>query len=300
MTDHDISRRRVLQGGTVASAMALAGCSSVTNLLGGGGGGAYTQWLYAPGTISNDDHYQFQLLRPQKFEAHEDNLGSFYENIQGQSEIAAVELDFAQMKTLVSADPGAAITHQKSADDITGSLEDNGFDQDDEHEGYDIYVGSDEQQAFGVSGSKLVGATPGIFNDVDPVNVVEAVIDAKVGKGERYVDENDDFDTLTDQIGGSTAYAFGGTHEQYDSGAPKDGKFEGSVATSLGISFDHDGATIKTYIVFEEQGAIDKETIRDVVEDDQYYEDVDGSSVSFSGRVAILTGRASYETLNES
>jgi hypothetical protein len=302
------SRRELLQfsGAALgASTLAgLAGCVGEVPLGGTGGGGGsnsqYVDWLYEPGEIADVDQYSFFYSDIGKFVGNEDRIDDdLYDSFeQVEDAFSGADIDFDEMNTYLSYRNASIATGSYSTDDITNELEDNDFDDDTEHEGYTIYLSSDEARAIGVSDQSLVASTSS--GSEGATDAVETIIDTHLGAVDRYVNENDELEILTTSLG-TGAYVAGETYEEQPATDVSTGAFENSVARGTRWGINGETSNIKRVIVFEEQDDVDTDDVSGWVEEsqgsDQRYDDVDDTSVEQKDRMAIIRGTIDTDDL---
>jgi len=300
----DISRRRTLKL-SVATASAgmfggLAGCSNVPFI---GGGADYTQWAFEPGTVSDSDHLSASFVDYATIVDNEDSFDSDYyesnfENTEDSFPINAADLGVEDLNWQVSVSGyGGAVVADYNQEDVVGELEDNDFDDETDHEGYTIYLGSDEGRAVGIDGSTLVHSSGGFGTDESPDAIVEALIDTSVGEEDRYVDENEHFAALSDEWGSPTV-AFGSTQEPSEETNAQNGQFEGTTANGISIQVNGDTTDAKVAYVFEEEGDVDMDDVEEYADTDQF-DDLDDIGTSQNGNVAVITGTIDTDDLQD-
>ena len=292
MTRNTISRRDALRGIAGATITGMAGCLSGVPGVQGSGGSAYMDWLYEPGTFGDNDHYSFQVAHPGDVVEYEDELSSeavetFEELVEDRYEI--LDLDIDDVNQIIMTGSSHVFTGSFDVEDIDDELSDEDYD-DDEYEGYDVYVSPEERQAFGIKSDVVVQASEARSDDAE--DVLEESIDTKLGETDRYVDESEAFRELVDQLQ-TGVYMSGGTHEEYDETAVESGQLENEVASGLSVRITGEDSKLQSVHVFEEADDIvidDVEDVADEIENWAYFEDVDDIEISKAGRAAIISG----------
>ncbi|GAB3689351.1 hypothetical protein GCM10028857_24580 [Salinarchaeum chitinilyticum] len=164
------SRRRFLKasGAVVGTGLlgASAGCTGILGGGGGGGGGAipgsYVDWQYAPGEIRDTDHYSFSAMAPIEVDEYEDSFDEeFFDSTEQtfESQYEFLDIDFDEIETTLSFDGNTAqvlLGYTADREDVTEALEDNEFEEGDEYEGYQQFVGPNQQRAVGIDDSDIV------------------------------------------------------------------------------------------------------------------------------------------------
>lgn len=169
-----------------------------------------------------------------------------------------------------------------AASDVTGSDALAGFEADGSHRGYDLYAGSESSAAVrdGValraSNLRLTG-----------VEYARAVIDARSGDGERFVDANADAGLA---MGGMASVDFlqARTDPWAESTPPS--HFEGNVALARAFSFEGSTTRLEWRFVFEAADQVDASAIRSDVEENQAGLSTYDYTVESDGRVAVVAG----------
>lgn len=163
------SRRRFLKtSGAVVGTSILGASAGCTGILGGGGGGggaipgSYTDWQYAPGEIRDTDHYSFSGMAPIEIDEYEDGFDDdVFEGMEAnfESSYEFLDLDFDEVETTLSFDGSTAqvlMGYTVDREDVADELEDNDFEEGEEYEGYQQFVGPNEQRAVGINDSDIV------------------------------------------------------------------------------------------------------------------------------------------------
>jgi hypothetical protein len=296
------TRRDVLRGGAAGGLIVLgglAGCSSIPVI---GGGAGYSQWLYDPGTIGDNDHYGFSYRNDQQIRNNEDTFDSEFYDRQEASEdgfpLDAMGVDYDSVTSRLNLTFGGVISGNFNRSDVVDELDDNDFDDEEEnYSGYAIYQ-RDDSVAVGVSGSDAVHIQAGFGSPVDdPVDGVETIIDTKTGDEDRYQNENEDMQTLLNRVGGGDVI-FARTQDEVDDGNPTFGRFEGQVGTGLEATFNGDTTNLTFTVVYDSTDDVDADEVQEFVEDTadsldfiETFEDIEDVSSSENGRTAVVTGQ---------
>jgi len=299
MSGREYTRRALLRRGTAAvSAGAIAstaGCFGLNPL--GGGGGAYANWLPVPDDIGDSDHYQFTYLDTEVVESNEDNFDEDSFDIDSiESFWDPLGFDWEDTSMILLASQAVVVEASFDREDAVSDLEDDDYEEDGDHEGFTLFLGPTESRAFGV-GDNAVVVTGGYGVD-DPLDPIEATIDAKTGNADRYGDENEDMSALLSELGG--ALDSGGTMEESDSDTPENGLFENMVASGDTATVNGETADRKWVIVYEEQDDVDTDDLEDWVDansDEGEFADVDDISYNQNGRKGIVTGTVDTDEL---
>jgi len=220
MKQNQISRRKLLRiSGVTAGTSAvgaLTGCLGGVPLADSASIGSYSDWLYEPGTGSDNEHYRFQFSQPSYIEENEDSFDEWlYDNITSVDETYSfLDLDIEDIDMFLYFDQAVTVlAGSYTTEDIIEELEDNDYDEETDHEGYTIYLAEDEATAVGVGDRALLVAT-NIYQEA--VDLVETVIDTELGEEDRYMSESSTFSTLSDNLD-TGAFISGTTHEPTES-----------------------------------------------------------------------------------
>lgn len=297
MTDETpLSRRTMMKAAGATTGLlatgTLAGCSSIPFI----GGASYTEWIPDPGEFKETDAL-FTLFQNNKKIA--ENEDSFDDDTWDDTEqdVDDLDIDFEDISMQVSAGPFTVYDGDYEEQTVIDALEDDGtgpgaFEEDDTYEGYAVYIsedaGDDPTTAYGVSGTKVVRTRSS--GDNNAVDVLEIVIDTKTGNGTRFVDENEDYKAVTDELGSGTI-VYGRVRDgENESDDPDSGEFEGEVASGIRISINGDTSEFKGVVVFDSESDVDEGDLEDWADnslDDSY--NPDDYSVGTSGRIGTVT-----------
>lgn len=292
----DLTRREALRLGGATAALAatgsMAGCSSIPFI----GGAGYTNWLFAPGTIGDVDHYNFGYTDVKRVRNNEDEFDDqYYDSFESNEDSWPLDqtgVDVDDVDSQLSLGSVGRVAGSFAKDEVTGDLEDEDFEHDTDHEGYAIYH-QDDQRAVGVKENEFVHARLRYGTQADDArDVVETLIDTNAGDEDRYVDDSEDFKKLTDELGSGT-FVSGGTQEEVEETNAENGQFEGAVASGYAFTVNGETSDLKHVYVFSDEGDVDMGDVEDWTDGDDF-DDVDDVSSSQSGRVVTVTG--SFDT----
>lgn len=276
----------------------MAGCSAVQDAVPFlGGGASYTQWLGAPGTLNDDaDHYSFSFRNYQTVRNNEDNFDSDvyegFEDAEDSFPLDPMDVDLDEVNSRISGNGAGIIQGSFNADDVGSELEDNDFDEDGDHKNYTIYV-KEESQGVAVKNNVAIHVSLGFYSDDDaePADMLETVIDVKTGEEDRYTNEEEDFQLLTNRLG-SGAYVSGGTQEEIDddNANATQGRFEGTVASGSQMVINGETSKLKGVNVFNSADDVDMDDVEEYVEENEFLDEFDNVSSNQNGRTVIVTG----------
>lgn len=271
----ELARRRYLAVAAGSLAAALAGCGDDTSenretveI------DHYTDWVPA-----RDDLGRITADRPA---AGRDAIGYDPELV---SDGETMGIDVGSIDRRVRIGRYVALSGEFTADEvvdgIAASLESDGAIGD-----YDRYVEADApDRIYAVRDGAAVLQYP-----VSPGNpaVLEAIVDAQTGAGDRLVDEDDDIERLVNELPSGDLVAFRRT-PGVDSWA----------ATGISYAFDATRASVTGVIAFADEAALadlDDETIRDRA---TFWFDIrpEDPDVSRDGRVATVSGTVANEDI---
>jgi len=285
------TRRRFLAASAVMGTGALAGCNAVRDaipFIGGGGLGDYQQWV-VPGDEFDQgaDTVNFRAANQQAIYDNRDSLQpSTYQSLRATYRRIGVvgrdvSMDLAMPRG--GSEPNRVLNGSFEVSEVTAELEDDTnteYESDGDHDGFEIFVVSDTDQpqtAVGVSeGTIVIGhrVEPPFGADWDAVpaaDVVEGIVDAGSGSGNRAVDSSEDFATLVNTLNSGTRLSGGVRDEEVgsDDGPNADaeaGQFEGEVASGQSVSINGSTTSIQWVVVFSSEGDVDTGDVNDWVE----------------------------------
>lgn len=279
------SRRDVLRTGAGAAgaglAASLAGCSEIP-VVGSyfDGDLDYAEWAYDPDTLETETMSATLMDVAAILSADEvtdkgdlrDELTSNYSGELVADDVDAV-LDVGQTEILAGSFDGSEVVDAVELSE-DGSYEDFDFYADDEAE---------ENALFATDGVALLKSNPYDLLDFGPREELELLIDTHNGDADRFVDVNDDFQRMSDEIGAKQYLSVSSRTESSAEDAADD-----SVVAS-GTSAEIDGAeTLGRYVLlYKNEDGIDLEKIESEFEETKQ-EGVELNDISRSGRMVIL------------
>ena len=290
-----LHRRTLLRTGFAGGIAALAGCSN--SLAGGSEGATFADWLYAPGTVADTDHYLSLRYEPA---AIADRAGEFdgdvYDALRafGSSARDTVGFRFAGTDVHLAFGKNSVLTADFEASEVVSTLKDDEFVAGGSYGGFDQYLGPDENTAVGVgSDAVVVARSSGIFGSgVQAPRILQAIADAHNGDTERYADASADFETLTGALGDG-ALQSARTHPETDETDTEDGEFAGEVARGIDSTLTDEGIETTFALVFTDGSAVDAVAVEDWVaanRNDGTFATFESVEVSTDGRTALVTG----------
>lgn len=293
------NRRQFVKGSVAASigvgAMtSISGCSQIP-IIGSGGGGSYTKWLWEPGEFTDQDHYGFYVVRPKTILANED---AFDEEQIDQVEDAYDDVldptgvDTDEVDRIVSTNVATGFAGSFDENDVIEELEDNDFDDESETNGFTIYSTSDEMTAFALDLNEIL-RTIRLSESETALDVAEELVEVRSGDGSRYNEESEAMDLLTNKL--YNGYQISArTHEPTEADNPEETQFENSVGIGVSGKLSGDSVTVKYIVVYEDKDDVDVDDLEDWIEAaedrDRTAGELDDVKYSSSGRAGIVKG----------
>lgn len=290
-----MDRRTFVKTGVAATVglgtAATAGCSNLP--LVGSGGGAYTTWAHEPGEVTDRDHYAVRTIDVETVIANEDVFeDDFVDDVESRydSRLGPTDLDADDVQQVISTNVGAVYLGNFPVDDVIDELEDEGYDDEDDLAGFEIYENEDESRAWGVSSDALVQAFA--QNGEAAESVAETVVETSEGEEDRYVEEVEAMEVLSGTLSaGFQQFAF--TYDAEDADDPESGDFEDSIGIAGSSSLNGDVAAVEFVVAFEEPDDVDQGDLEDWVDarSGSTFDDVDDVTYSASGRAGVVSGQ---------
>lgn len=281
----------------------LAGCSTIQDLIPGGGGGSlgnYTDWVYEPDTFESDaEGINNNAISYESMLSNADNLNDFtrlgilgtnYPTLGIDPDSVGMELNLPEggvitgsfdteaVKTELTADQASTPTPgAQNSGGSTGSIK---YESDSTYnEDYEIFVQEEPDEspdAIAIGNGTIIEGrrVQNSGNDsgaVDAPDVVEGIIDTGSEGSDRLVDNNDTFATLTDTLNNGVAVTFEllaneiGSDDGGNENIPT-ADFEGVVATGRADSING-GTTEKQWVyVYDSEGDVNEGDINEWIE----------------------------------
>jgi hypothetical protein len=290
---HESPRRRVLRTGGALLAggltVGLGGCLQTdgtgTPTDDGESDGAddgslpsYAEWLPAPAAMGTD-HYEFTAADPGAIFDHESAVqGSAFGGLTSVTErLDGIAL--SDLSGLYLIGGGVVLTGEIDAEAFRSFLSANGYAEGETYHGYTLYTGGPGGTAAVSSDTAIRVGTLG-----DTSGKIEAIVDAKRGAADRYVDANPDCRTLLARLGAG-AVAGGRTHDEA-------AFLDGVVADGFRWRLDGTSASLTSAFVFEGQSAVDTGALEDFVDENALFDPLSSPSISATGRTGVVEGTA--------
>lgn len=295
----DLTRRRLVKAGVGLAALGAtgtAGCTSPQSLIGGGG---YTQWLHEPGTVSEADDYDLTFVDTKNLVNNEEEFPEgLYDDFETYVEETTniVDLDADEVAGYLETNVSRVLLGSFDVDDVGDELEDEGYDDDGDHEGFELFVREDAYtpQAVGVSGNAVV-----VVTRPDAVDAVEDLVDVSKGD-DRYVEENDEMKLLTNKLG-SGMLVSGRTHEERDDTDVYAGQFDHQLASGERVRVEGSTTKHRWVRVLEEADDVDMDEVEEWVDeaddDGETFDGYEDINLSKSGRAIVVDGTIDTDEL---
>lgn len=288
MTDLSGSRRDVLRRGAAAiGAATIAGSAGCMGILGGGGDS--TQWLPAPGTLADDDHYSFSVSRLSSIAAHEDEFDDTESFEEYERQWAPADVDWDEVENLVSFNGVSVVEADFETDAVVSDFESDDYETDEEYEGFTLMLAASERWAVAVGDGTLL-FTHGGYSETDgPVEAAKRVIDTKNGESDRYTTANEDLDeVMTELDGGENVFAY--TRDPADDGERDRGAFENLAAWGNQTTIDGEESDGTWVWVYDTEADADVGAIEEwTASERSMFDDVE---VTENGRVVVVEATA--------
>lgn len=286
MNDSNFTRRTLLRVGAVGIAGSLTGClDRVQDTVPGFGGPGYRDWLPDPRALGID-HYSAAHVDVAEVD---DNRREFERDFF--DEVRTIDqwipgIDFQDLDDLTFLDNTFVAAGDFDADRVVDAVREQEYTYGSEYEGYEIYD-RDEQSAIGISDDRLVGVS--YRGELSPALTIEIVVDAGAGDEDRYHEVDDDFASVTDELGTAT-FVGARTNPPREETGVESGRFRNQVG--LGSAWDVDGETtdVKAVVAFRNERDVDGRAVEDWIAEDSSFEYVYDTDVEEDGTLAIVEG----------
>lgn len=363
------TRRTFLKSSGAAAALlgtvGLAGCSEVQDAVPGGGDGgggtSYSGWLYDPDEVMDTSFEMFGTFSIEDIYANEENIpDEVFDNLEdANDDLDQIGVDLEEtssmtMAAFVEEEPSvrrassvggggsAAVSGSFDVGDIEDRVEENNetlpeeqqLEEEDEYEGYSIWVGEYEEQmmngetrtqssAVGLSEENIISGAMG-SNEAEAIDAVETMIDANNGNAPKWRDENEHADEVIGQLGSNTmaigsttpdidsyvAEFTAGMEEAEDQMTRDVGELLNDIAdnmTAIGMAMEILGEEYETRfaMTYDESDDAETEPYEDMIElieennESEVEQPLENVDVSKNGRTIMVTTSGETETLFE-
>lgn len=302
--------KRVGAAVAAGSLPGLAGGAGVSNSRRDDGGSPYTAWVYDPRTVSETPHCTFFELDLATVVAHRDAFReptyAKYRNYVDLLDTASLNVDPGSIDSMLQIYPLASgpawsvvLTGTYRSDRLRDGL-DRTFAQRAPYREFDVFWNRDDGTvAVGVAeGQVLLGYPTETHAARD---VVRALIDAKDGGVDRYVEASAEFETLADRLGSGDDVS-GVTHPPRTETAASRGVFENAVAKGHRYSFGRTTSRSRYVFVFASRADVDVAAVRSWIDandapTDRLFGSYTDVTVSGTGRAVVVDGTVPTEAI---
>jgi len=304
VTSRELTRRSVvrrsLATASLGGVLATAGCSDVTDQSGGDDNTTpdedeesepapervYADWLPAPAELDDRDHYSFTHVTVSDYESNEDRIDTESYDPSGlEDSWRPLTFDAEDTSRFTTIGTSLVVEADFSRTDAVSTLEDEGFEEDSEHNGYTLVVEEGDGQVFAVGDGTLVIA--------DETGIAETILDTEAGDAERYDEASDDMATLIAELGAGS-FVTGGTRDEPDRPDPETGQFQNMVANGNATTINGDTFGGKVVVVYESADDVDTDDLETWVRandgPEQRFDGIEDVTYSNEGRKGIITG----------
>ena len=324
----EITRRKLMRVGAGTAALgatgSLSGCSTIRNLIPGGGGGLgnYSNWVYAPDTFESDaegldtsaTNYSSIYSNNNISEDARSSIASrTYDDIDIKAQDVEMELNLPEgrvlsgsfdteaVKSELTAAPIDTPTGRRSAPAGSTEYESDGTYNDN----YELYVQAEPDtspDAYAVGNGNVIYANrvPNTGNDaseVEATEVAEGIIDCNSEGTDRLVDSNDSYSTLVDTLNSGVSVSTTLYRDEVGSDEGPDevignGQFEGVVCEGSAASINGENTELQLVFVYDGEGDVNESDINDWIEanDTGALGNLNDISVSTDANTATVTG----------
>lgn len=177
-------------------------------------GGSYTQWLPAPDALDTET-YWFGRYDNDDWVATEDEFSDDFDLSDIEDNWDPLDVDIEDVGESLYIRDRWVYQAEYDRQEAVEDLEDEDYDDEEEIEGYTLYLNDDERRAFALGDSAFLFTRQYYDSEQPPEDALTAVIEAKTGEEDRYVDESDAMSKLGDTLG-TTSAVTGETFEDSD------------------------------------------------------------------------------------
>jgi hypothetical protein len=299
MDQPDLTRRDALRTGAgliaVGAVGSTAGCLDSIPFVGGGAN--YTSWIPAADEFQEDENLSFSFSNNNTFANNEDNFDSDYWD-QTEQDVDALDIDFEDITFDLSFGPYQIYDGNYDQQTVIDALEDDDtgrgeYDEEGEYEGYTVYlpdnVAGSPRTAYGVNGTTVVRASATREED-DAEGVLEIAIDTDNGNETRFVDDNEDFGLLTDELGSGTTVSGSVSEDETEDDNPEFGQFEGAVGSGSTLTVNGENSNFKYVVIYDSESDTDQAVLEDFFDEalDDFFDPDGDPSYNTNGRVATI------------
>jgi hypothetical protein len=283
-------------GAVAASGLSgLAGCSAFGG--GGGGSGKAAKYAFAPGEVTDADHYSVSYDDLQAYVKNEDAFdGDTWDQYEGSfderyDETLGIGIDDAKWHVTLG-NRVRVLAADYDSEDVADELDDQEFDDDEGEKGYTLWTRENDSRGYATDGSTVISAFGS--SEEGPEDILETVVGVLTGDTDTYEDDNDEFGTVRSKVGSGDSVTFGTSDPDEDTTF-----FEHVTGSGSSLTIKGETTKFKLVYVFEEGDDVpDKddreEFAEDILEDEADFDDVKQSK---NGRAATFTGNRDTDEL---
>lgn len=301
------SRRTVLRAGVGIGGVILGG--SAAGCLSGQDSGdetpsdmqlpSYTEWLYQPGRVGEEQHSFANFTDHSRLQSYEDVLGEEYSRVSSfvnQFPYEELELSYSDIDSTLFYDTTRITTGEFTRNSVERTLEQGGFERDGEKAGYTFFTGPAESPAaegtLAVGETEILSALPYTSPTIDDKqDAIEATIDAKQGTVDRYTEVNTPLRTVASSLGSGTSVSVE-TKDPPEESDIDAGSFRGEVANGTRAQVNGETTSIQLILLFSSDVEVPVEDVTTWTETSMQFEQVSETEVSRDGRQVVVTGTA--------
>lgn len=238
----------------------LAGCSDLP-VVGSyfGGDFDYTEWTYDPETLDSDS-ISATLVHVAAI-LEEDEVANKSDLRDGVTENYGDALSADDVEFALDVGFAEVLTGSFDGNDVVDEM---GVSEEGSHGDFDLYADEEaENEVIATDGTFLVTSSPYEYAEIDARDEVELLLDTYNEDADRFVDVNDDFDLVRDEVDTDVYVFLNGRTESSVEEADDD------AVVTTGITAEIDGAdTLGTYLLlFKSADAIDLDEVESDAED---------------------------------
>ncbi|MFB6184786.1 MAG: hypothetical protein ABEI96_09555 [Haloarculaceae archaeon] len=160
----------------------------------------YRRWLPAPSALDglDGDHYRFLYRQPSRLD-YPAPIRFVVPRKRLLSELDYFGVGYAAYDELLHTDAGTVVLAPFDRDTVARTLTESGYETAESYHDYDLFARQDVHRRAAVGDGVVVWTSERVHDAPD----VEALVDARAGRVDRYHEENDGFARLSESIGES-------------------------------------------------------------------------------------------------
>lgn len=293
-----MDRRRFVRAGlgaTVGFGLASAGCSALPLVGSDSGPPSYTNWLHAPGEIQDTDHYATNVIKPGTVLANEE---AFDEREVAETAdrfddpLRPTGVDTEAVQQFVSTAVAGVYTGDVPTAEVRDALESGEYTEQSQVEDATLYQDDDDLHVWAVRPDALVHVI-----GREAMDQTRTVLETEAGSVNRYVDESETMARLTETLDDGY-FVHARTRHKVGRHQPMIGLLENMVGRGNSSALDGSSVTVKTVFAYEEPGEVDTDALREYVEMNDGWSNIEDITYKSAGRMGIINGRLDAATAN--